>query len=192
MPCDDLHRTASSCEAIETKAASEPRGRERLSERQIQASHFSEDVQELIRLFQEFQVRFLVTGGEAVIFHGYPRYTGDVDFHYDPEVENSKRLFSALLEFWGGDIPGIQSPEDLTEEGLVLQFGRPPNRVDLLSRVSGVQFEVAWERRIKASMNDKELPYLGLADLVAAKKAAGRPKDLQDLLYLTKLLEQST
>lgn len=126
-----------------------------MSERQVEASHFSEDVQELVRLFQEFGVRFLIIGGEAVIFHGYPRYTGDVDFHYDPELENAKRLYAALLEFWGGDIPGIQTPEELTVEGLVLQFGRPPNRVDLLSRVSGVNFNVAWERRVKAVMNEK-------------------------------------
>lgn len=162
-----------------------------MSERRVESSHFSEDVQELIRLFQEFEVRFLVIGGEAVIFHGYPRYTGDVDFHYDPEIGNAQKLFSALLEFWGGDVPGIAHAEELTEEGLVLQFGRPPNRVYMLSRVSGVSFDVAWERRVKASMKDKELPYLGLEDLVAAKEAAGRPKDLQDLVYLTRLLDES-
>ena len=158
-----------------------------MSARQVEASHFSEDVQELIRLFQELEVRFLVIGGEAVIFHGYPRYTGDVDFHYDPDLENANRLFAALLDFWGGDVPGIQAAEELTEEGLVLQFGRPPNRVDLLSRVSGVDFDVAWERRVKAVMNDKELPYLSLQDLISAKEAAGRPKDQQDLVYLKSL-----
>ena len=191
MPRYDLFRTASSSEATETETASKSRGRERLSERRIEADHFSKDVQELIRLFQEFGVRFLVIGGEAVIFHGYPRYTGDVDFHYDPEPKNAQRLFLALSEFWGGDVPGIAEFEELTVDGLVLQFGRPPNRVDLLSRVSGVQFGIAWERRVKATMNDRELPYLGLEDLVAAKEAAGRPKDLQDLVYLTKLLDES-
>lgn len=127
-------------------------------------------------------------GGEAVIFHGYPRYTGDVDFHYDPSIENAQKLFSALLEFWDGDVPGIKSAEELADIGLVLQFGRPPNRVDLLSRVSGVVFQTAWSRRVRATMNGRELPYLALTDLIAAKEAAGRPKDLQDLIYLRGLL----
>lgn len=83
-----------------------------------------------------------------MIFPGYPRFTGDVDFHYDPSESNSKKLFQALLDFWEGDVPGIASADDLTDVGLVLQFGRPPNRIDLLSRVSGVDFDVAWKRRI--------------------------------------------
>ena len=141
-----------------------------MSERQIESSHFSQDVQELIRLFNEFDVRFLLIGGEAVIFHGYPRYTGDVDFHYDPSLENSQRLYQALMAFWDGDVPGVRSARELADPGLVLQFGRPPNRVDL-----GV-----------------ELPYLSLEDLVSAKRAAGRPKDLQDLIYLEPLLGKDT
>ena len=161
-----------------------------MPERRVEAGHFSQDVQELIRLFNEFEVRFLLIGGEAVIFHGYPRYTGDVDFHYEPSLENSERLYSALLEFWGGDVPGVRTSKELADPGLVLQFGRPPNRVDLLSRVSGVDFDTAWERRIVTQFGDSELPYLSLIDLVNAKRAAGRPKDLQDLVYLERLLEQ--
>lgn len=160
-------------------------------ERQLDQGHFSQDVQELARLLDKFSVRFLVIGGEAVIFHGYPRYTGDVDFFYEPSLENSQHLFAALLEFWGGDVPGIQSPNELTEVGLVLQFGKPPNRVDLLSRVSGVDFEAAWNRREIAYLNSKQLPYLALEDLIAAKRAAGRPKDLQDLVYLERLAGES-
>lgn len=166
-----------------------PRYAKEFKERAVQLS--AEKTVQQVAEELEFGVRFLIIGGEAVIFHGYPRYTGDVDFHYDPELENAKRLYAALLEFWGGDIPGIQTPEELTVEGLVLQFGRPPNRVDLLSRVSGVNFNVAWERRVKAVMNGKELPYIGLQDLVAAKEAAGRPKDLQDLIYLQRLMNSS-
>ena len=94
------------------------------------------------------------------------------------------------MAFWDGDVPGVRSASELAEPGLVLQFGRPPNRVDLLSRVSGVDFDTAWERRILTSMGGAELPYLSLEDLVNAKKAAGRPKDLQDLVYLERLLEE--
>ncbi len=189
MPGNEFHREAESGADFEREASPVSGGRERLSARQVEANHFSQDVQELIRLFYEFGVRYLLIGGEAVIFHGYPRYTGDVDFYYEPGLENAERLFQALLRFWDGDVPGINSPPDLADPGLVLQFGRPPNRVDLLSRVSGIEFESAWQRRIVTVLGEVELPYLGLEDLVEAKRAAGRPKDLQDLIYLEKLLD---
>lgn len=161
-----------------------------MPERRVEETHFSEDVQELIRAFNRHQVRFLVIGGEAVIFHGYPRYTGDVDFQYDASPSNSFRLYQALSDFWGGSVPGIGSAEQLTEPGLVLQFGRPPNRVDLLSKVSGVDFEEAWGRRFVAEFGTEQLSYLSVEDLVSAKEAAGRPKDLQDLIYLRRLLDK--
>ena len=188
MSSDDPSRAPKGGEDTEVASLSAGQRRQGLPEVRVDPAHFSQDIQELIRLLHQHHVRFLVIGGEAVIFHGYPRYTGDVDFYYHCEAENTRRLYFALMDFWEQEVPGIKSPDELLQEGLVLQFGRPPNRIDLLSRVSGVDFETAWARRASAKMGDCELSYFGVRDLVASKRAAGRPKDLQDLEYLERLL----
>ena len=104
---------------------------------------FSEDILEFLRLLARNRVRYLIVGGEAVIYHGYPRVTGDVDFFYENTALNIHRLFNALSVFWNGRIPGIKSPEELREDGLILQFGRAPHRIDLMNRIDGVKFKEA-------------------------------------------------
>jgi hypothetical protein len=71
--------------------------------------YFSDDIAEFIRLLHKFGVRYVIVGGEAVIYYGYPRLTGDVDFFYGGSKENRSALYAALLEFWDGSIPGIQA-----------------------------------------------------------------------------------
>jgi hypothetical protein len=150
--------------------------------------HLSRDIQLLIRLFAEHRVRYLLVGGEAVIHHGYARLTGDVDFFYDRTPANARRLFAALRDFWGGDVPSVTSPDDLADKDVVVQFGRPPNRVDLLSSLGSVEFRSAWRRRVRESIRigrrNIELPIIGLADLVQSKRDAARHKDLDDIEHL--------
>ncbi len=109
-----------------------------MAQQKISASHFSEDIQEFLSLLHRHQVEYLIVGGEAVIYYGLARLTGDVDFFYDRTPENVNRLFNALTEFWSGDIPGIEKPEELLEEGAIIQFGRPPNRIDLINAIEKV------------------------------------------------------
>ena len=155
---------------------------------QIAATHFSADTQEFIRLLSKWAVRYVVVGGEAVIYYGYARFTGDVDFFYSDQSENVFRLFDALTEFWQSNIPGIKSATELAEPGVVLQFGRPPNRIDLLNRIDGVDFEAAWSGKLSLRMvqSEAEVPLfvLNIDHLIRNKRAAGRPKDLEDLKYL--------
>ncbi|MBN8246658.1 MAG: hypothetical protein J0L84_04360 [Verrucomicrobia bacterium] len=135
-------------------------------------------------------MRYVIVGGEAVIFHGYARYTGDVDFLYDRSPANVKSLYAALREFWDGDVPGITVPEELLEDSIVVQFGRPPNRIDLLSSIDGVGFDEAWDARVTAEMASESgaepVPVfvLGLGPLLKNKAATARAKDLDDLRYL--------
>jgi len=154
----------------------------------INATHFSPDTVEFIRLLHRHSVQYLVVGGEAVIFHGHSRLTGDVDFFFGGATENAGNLFSALMEFWEGDIPGITSIAELSEEGLVVQFGAPPNRIDLLNTIDGVSFGEAWVQRETALVvgEDGEIPvhFIGLDSLIRNKERAARPKDLDDLQYL--------
>ncbi len=150
--------------------------------------HLSRDIQLLVRLFADHRVRYLLVGGEAVIHHGYARLTADVDFFYDRTPANARRLFAALREFWAGDVPSVSSPDDLAEAEIVVQFGRPPNRVDLLSSLGSVDFTRAWRRRVRESLRigrrDVALPIIGLADLVQSKRDAARHKDLDDIEHL--------
>ncbi len=154
----------------------------------IAASHFSPDTQDFIRLLHQHEVRYLMVGGEAVIYYGYARLTGDVDFFYDDNLSNTQRLFEALLDFWGGDIPGVTHADELRHPNLVLQFGRPPNRIDLLNRISGVAFAPAWDARrtLSIELETEAVPLycIALEHLIANKQASGRPKDLDDLNYL--------
>lgn len=153
----------------------------------IEPGHFSADIVEFIRLLDKHEVQCVLVGGEAVIFHGHIRFTGDVDFFYSAAPENVKALFGALLEFWDGNIPGLRRPEELAEPALVIQFGRPPNRIDLLNRIDGVTFEEAWSSRIPLTLaiphGEVTLGVLGLPELLKNKRASGRPKDLEDLRF---------
>jgi len=154
----------------------------------IDPSSFSEDVCEFIRLLCQHTVRFLIVGGEAVIFYGHIRFTGDVDFFFDSSRDNVVRLHAALHEFWEGNIPGIADFRELTEAGKIIQFGLPPNRIDLLNRIDGVAFADAWANRTPAIMDPGSGPiqfhYIGLEDLARNKEASGRPKDEEDLRFL--------
>jgi hypothetical protein len=154
----------------------------------IEPSHFSPDTLEFIRLLSNHNVQYVVVGGEAVIFHGYPRFTGDIDFFFSDSPENVRALFAALREFWSGTIPGVQSPDELAEPGIVVQFGRPPNRIDLLNRIDAVAFCEAWKDKIdlRISSAGSEIPIfmLDLQNLLRNKRASARPKDLDDLRFL--------
>jgi hypothetical protein len=155
----------------------------------VTGEHLSQDIRALLALFSRHRVRFLLVGGEAVIHHGYARLTGDVDFFYDRARLNTQRLYLALADFWGGEVPAVDRAEELEEAELVVQFGRPPNRIDLLSSLGTVDFARAWRRRarerLKLGSRSIELPILSLEDLLQSKRDAGRHKDLDDIEHLS-------
>jgi len=155
------------------------------------ASHFSPDVQEFIKLLHEYHVKYLIVGGEAVIYYGYARLTGDIDFFYEASPQNGENLYNALLQFWGGAIPGIEDRIELLEPGFVIQFGVPPNRIDLLNRIEGVRFREAWPEKheVEIDIEGKKIPvyFISLEKLIKNKQAVKRPKDQEDLKYLQKI-----
>lgn len=126
-----------------------------MASRKIKGAGFSPDIVIFLRLLARHRVRYLVVGGEAVIFHGYPRVTGDIDFFYENSAQNVRRLFKVLLEFWDSDIPGLSSAQELSEPGLILQFGRPPHRLDLMNRIDGVDFRTAWRSRVPIDLETR-------------------------------------
>jgi predicted nucleotidyltransferase len=102
-----------------------------------------------------------------------------------------KMLFETLSEFWEGDIPGIESEDELKTPGYIIQFGIPPNRIDLMNSIDGVDFDEAWKKnkkeQIKVGGNIVSVYYIGLEHLIKNKASSGRDKDLDDLSYLQKL-----
>jgi predicted nucleotidyltransferase len=157
----------------------------------MKAAHFSKDTQELLKLLSVHRVRYVIVGGEAVIYYGHSRLTGDIDFFYDPAPENSRRLYAALNDFWQGNIPGIGSPRDLSAKNLIVQFGLPPNRLDLISQITAVSFAQAWKdkvvEKIKIGKNEHPIYYIGLKQLIKNKAAVKRHRDREDLEFLQKI-----
>ncbi|MGA9406256.1 MAG: DUF6036 family nucleotidyltransferase [Bacteroidota bacterium] len=150
--------------------------------------YFSVDVTELLSLLFRHEVRYLIVGGEAVIYYGHARLTGDIDIFYERKPENAINLFTALEEFWGNSVPGIRKSEELLIKGTVFQFGVPPNRIDLMNVIEKVEFKDAWEHRndTSAVIKGKKIMihYIGLHELIKNKEAVGRYRDKDDLLFL--------
>ena len=160
-----------------------------MPKKHLTADSFSRDVLDFLLLLHKQEVRYLIVGGEAVIFHGYARLTGDMDYFYEATPENVQRLYAVLREFWKGNVPGIISANEFLKIGLVVQFGVPPNRIDLANTIDGVNFKEAWRNKVVvrlkgAGLENVHIFYLGRGDLIRNKLAAGRPKDLDDLRFL--------
>lgn len=118
----------------------------------------------------------MIVGGYALAAHGLPRATGDLDARIWTDGANARRLLIALDEFGFGGI-GIEL-DDLTSPDCVVEMGYPPYRIDLLTRISGVDFDAAWERRVEVDLGGVIVPFIGGDDLIANKRATGRPQDV--------------
>ena len=140
---------------------------------------------ELLRTLGNYHVRFLVVGGYAFMKHAEPRYTKDLDVWIATDQANSEAVFNALRAF-GAPLANL-SAKDFASAGFFYTMGNPPVRMDILMSITGVEFEEAWPRRVEVSIEDFVIPFIAKADLIIAKRAAGRPQDLID----ADLLEQA-
>jgi len=140
------------------------------------------DLKEFIALLNSHGVEYLVVGGHAVAFHGHPRFTGDIDFLVRPTAENAARVLAAMRDFGFGDLQLVAA--DFTTPERIVQLGRPPNRIDILTSISGVEFDEAWSDRIAAKLDEQAVHFLGFDTLIRNKKASGRDKDLADVKTL--------
>lgn len=136
----------------------------------------------LLRELSAAEARFLVVGAFAVTFHSRPRATGDLDIWVEPTSGNAARVVEALRRF--GAPAGEVSVEDLVKPDLVFQIGVPPRRIDVLTSLTGVSFEEAWDGRATGRIADLECPYIGREALIRNKRALGRTRDLADLELL--------
>lgn len=133
---------------------------------------------ELLNLFNENGVKYLVTGGYAVMLYAEPRYTKDLDVWVEASSVNAEKVHKALVQF-GAPLKDV-TPQDFATEGLFYQMGRPPIRIDILTAIDGVSFDQAWPNRHMANFAGIPVPFIGLNELIRNKKSTGRLQDLAD------------
>lgn len=145
----------------------------------------NEDFADMLQCLSEAEVDFLIVGAHALAAHGIARATGDIDIFVRPSEQNAERVLIALQAF-GAPIAahGIDKT-DFATPGTVYQIGLPPRRIDLLTEISGVSFDEAWQSRLAAKVQSLPVSFIGRAALVKNKLASGRDKDLLDVKALT-------
>lgn len=160
----------------------------------MKASYFSSDVQEFIRALSDHDVRYIIVGGEAVVYHGHARLNNGIDFFYEPTAANAQKLWGALDDYWAGEMPGLKSAEGLLLIGATVQYGVPPNQIVLYNSLTNVSFDEAWEAKVDESIRirGKKYPiyFIGLEDLIKNKYALKRDIDKEDLKYLNALVKK--
>jgi hypothetical protein len=147
---------------------------------------FYDDFRDLLTALCDADARFMIVGGYAVAIHGRPRATKDLDVWVQPSLENAHRVLAALAAF--GAPAGDLSPEGLATPGTGFMMGRPPTRIDILTRISGVDFPSAWRHALLMEVAPGcRCRVISFEDLIANKRAAGRPQDLADADALQRL-----
>lgn len=142
----------------------------------------NQDFAAMLSALSEAGADYLIVGAYALAAHGHPRATGDIDVWVRATPENARRVWIALQAF-GAPLFDL-TVEDLRTPGVVFEIGVPPFRIDILTEISGVDFDGAWPRRAMFNVLGRDLPFIGRRDLIANKRAAGRPRDLADLADL--------
>jgi len=141
--------------------------------------HLSPDFKEFLKLLNAHQVEYLLIGGYAVSYHGYPRATVDMDIWIALQPANAERIVAALKKF-GFDLPEL-SPELFLKEWQVIRLGVPPVRIELATTVSGVNFNECYAERLTDILDGVKVNLISLKHLKINKKASGRHQDLADL-----------
>jgi hypothetical protein len=139
----------------------------------------SSDFEDLLAYFNARHVKALVVGGHALAFHGHPRYTKDLDVFVEPTPANADLVIDALTDFGFGAV-GL-TRDDFSSPGKIVQLGIAPNRIDVMTAIDGVSFEEAWEGRVTGTFGRVPVAFLGRAQFLKNKRAAGRPQDLADI-----------
>ena len=143
-----------------------------------------EDFKDFLKLLNSHKVEYLLIGGYAVGYHGYPRATADMDIWIDISEKNAQKLVFVLKEF-GFDLPEIKE-ELFLQENKVLRMGNAPIRIELLTTISGVDFKTCYKDRVEDIIDGINIKIINLKNLKENKKASGRHKDLDDLDKLPK------
>ena len=143
------------------------------------------DFQDLLILFNQYDVHYLVVGGHAYSVYREARATKDLDVFIEGSQENSLKVFAALCEY-GAPLAGYTANDFAHEDGSWYGFGRPPWRIDVLQRIEAKPFTVAWNNREHGELFGVPVWVISKQDLIENKLAVGRPQDLVDVKNLLK------
>lgn len=139
----------------------------------------NQDFIEFIELLNDHKALYLVVGGYAVAFHGHPRYTKDIDIWIYPDEKNAEKVLEALQDFGFGSLE--LSIEDFSDPEQIIQLGRPPNRIDLMMDLEGVDFKECHAAKVEVDIDGIKANFIDLENLKRNKAATGRHQDLADL-----------
>jgi hypothetical protein len=140
--------------------------------------NIQQDFEELLKLLENNSVKYMIVGGYAVAFHGFPRLTRDIDVYFDGSDENVENIIKSLIGF--GFPEKDLNFEMFTSVGNIITFGVEPVRVDFLNQISGIGFEEAWSNKIRGKYGNVEVNFIGLTQLIKNKTSTDRPKDKLD------------
>jgi hypothetical protein len=151
----------------------------------------SQDFADIVACLNRHQVSYLLVGAFAMAHFGYRRATGDIDLFVEPSQSNSLRVMAALREF-GAPLQTHQVPDEyFATKGNFYQMGLPPNRIDIITEISGLSFQEAQEQSLTTQIGNAAVPVMSLEKLIHNKRASGRAKDVIDAGELEKLLQSS-
>ena len=141
------------------------------------------DFKEFLKSLNSRQVEYLLIGGYAVGYYGYPRATADIDIWIAINPANARKVADAVRDFFGAELEGA-TPELFLQENKIARMGVPPFRIEILTTISGVDFAECFAERVIDTIDGIDVNLISLAHLKANKKASGRLKDLSDLEHL--------
>lgn len=144
-----------------------------------------QDLREFIELLNSKGVEYVVVGAHALAYYGYPRFTGDLDLFVRVSEDNARKLEESVAQF-GLGVMGLTATDFLGNDQ-VIELGVAPNRIDILTALTGVTFDQVWKDKVATSIDGVPVFIIGRAHLIENKRTLGRPKDLADLDYLEKV-----
>ena len=147
---------------------------------------------ELLQLLSDFEVRYLIVGGYAVMKYTEPRYTKDLDIWIENSAENSSHVFAALKKFGAPFESDKITPETFTHSEITYQVGVAPIRIDILTQITVVDFCAAWNERVSGTIFGIPVYFLSLHHVMANKQATSHSSDLEQLKHLSKKAESRT
>lgn len=141
--------------------------------------NFPPDFREFVQLLEKNEVAYIIVGGYAVGYHGYPRFTGDLDIWLKVSADNAAKIVAAINQFGMGSL-GLTEADFLIHDNII-QIGFPPLRIDLLSDIDGVSFDECYINKVRANHDGFVYNIISYDDLIKNKKASNRGKDIGDI-----------
>lgn len=140
------------------------------------------DFKDLLQALNDANAKYVIVGGVALAFHAKPRFTGDLDLWVEASAANAPKVYGALAKF-GAPLEKL-AQEELEHPDLVFQIGVEPVRIDILTSITGVEFDEAWNHRMSGDYGGIPVSFIGRAELIKNKRATGRLQDLADIEQL--------